>query len=130
MPKEIEEDLRAFIEYISREYHLRDFTIVECSDEQKFLINSLNNINSLLQKNKELEEENKELMKLKKDHNYSVDVVRQNTKLRYELFNSIPKEKIEKLLKTKIIEYDCEDCITGKFVEVEDIEELLKDGGE
>ena len=84
----------------------------------------------MLQKNKELEEENKELMKLKKDHNYSVDVVRQNTKLRYELFNSIPKEKIEKLLKTKIIEYDCEDCITGKFVEVEDIEELLKDGGE
>lgn len=77
-----------------------------------------------------LQEENKELMKLKKDHNYSVDVVRQNTKLRYELFNSIPKEKIEKLLKTKIIEYDCEDCITGKFVEVEDIEELLKDGGE
>lgn len=77
----------------------------------------------------ELEEENKELMKLKKDHSYSVDVVRQNTKLRYELFNSIPKAKVENLLKTKIIEYDCEDCITGKFIEVEDVEELLKYGG-
>lgn len=42
----------------------------------------------------------------------------------------IPKAKVENLLKTKIIEYDCEDCITGKFIEVRDIEELLKDGGE
>jgi FtsZ-binding cell division protein ZapB len=87
-------------------------------------------IQRLQKRIEELEEENKELMKLKKDHSYSVDVVRQNTKLRYELFNSIPKAKVENLLKTKIIEYDCEDCITGKFIEVEDVEELLKDGGE
>lgn len=40
------------------------------------------------------------------------------------------KSEIKKLLKTKFIEYDCEDCITGKFIEVEDVEELLKDGGE
>ena len=44
--------------------------------------------------------------------------------------HSIPKVKVENLLKTKIIEYDCEDCITGKFIEVKDIKELLKDGGE
>lgn len=42
----------------------------------------------------------------------------------------IHKNKIINLLKTRIIEYDCEDCITGKFVEVKDIKELLKDGGE
>ena len=138
MSKEIEEDLRAFIEYISREYHLRDFTIVECSDEQKFLINSLNNINSLLQKNKELEEENKELMKLKKDHNYSVDVVRQNTKLRYELFNSIPKEKIieEKGTRKHIMEEYKRKWAhkDEKYYKAETefnlLQELLKDGGE
>lgn len=60
-------------------------------------------IKNLLNRNKELEEENKELMKLKNDYNYSVDVVRENTKLRYELFHSIPvakvEEKIEKLNK-------------------------------
>lgn len=42
----------------------------------------------------------------------------------------IHKDKIINLIKTKFIEYDCEDCITGKFIEVEDVEELLKDGGE
>lgn len=42
----------------------------------------------------------------------------------------IPKAKLEEMLKTKIIDYDCEDCITGKFIEVKDIKELLKDGGE
>lgn len=37
----------------------------------------------------------KELMKIKEDHNYSVDVVRENTKLRYDLFrkNNELKEK-------------------------------------
>lgn len=40
------------------------------------------------------------------------------------------KSAIKKLIETKRIEYDCEDCVTGNFIEVEDIEKLLKDGGE
>lgn len=48
----------------------------------------------------------KELMKLKKDHSYSVDVVRENTKLRYELFRSIPVEKIEEKMKQIDKEYN------------------------
>ena len=85
-----------------------------------------------------LQEENKELMKLKKDHSYSVDVVRQNTKLRYELFNSIPKEKIieEKGTRKHIMEEYKRKWAhkDEKYYKAETefnlLQELLKDGGE
>lgn len=59
-------------------------------------------LNEVIQR---LQEENKELMKLKKDHNYSVDVVRENTKLRYELHNSVSKNKIENELEIATKKY-------------------------
>lgn len=95
-----------------------------------------------------LQEENRELMKLKENHDYSVDVVRQNTKLRYELFNSIPKEKIEEIIKKLDIdiernkrrksEHNTEqdtDVYSSMLIVYEPetikriLQELLKDGG-
>lgn len=77
-------------------------------------------------------------MKLKENYGYSVDVVRQNTKLKYELFNSIPKAKIieEKGARKYIMEEYKKKWIhkDEKYykteIEFNLLQELLKDGGE
>ena len=51
-------------------------------------------INTSLQHIKHLQKENEELRKLEKDHNYSVQVIIENSKLRYELAHSVNCEKI------------------------------------
>ena len=56
-------------------------------------------INTSLQHIKHLQKENEELRKLEKDHNYSVQVIIENSKLRYELAHSVNCEKIGEKIK-------------------------------
>ena len=85
-----DEDIKTIEQLIDK---CKNCTLQEC-------INCEINYNQV-QAIEKLLKENEELMKLKNDHNYSVDVVRENTKLRYELFHSVSvtkvEEKIEKL---------------------------------
>lgn len=60
--------------------------------------------NLLDEKNEELDrlqKENEEFRKLEKDHNYSVQVIRENSKLRYELAHSVSCDKIRKEIKKR-----------------------------
>lgn len=56
-------------------------------------------IRILMTKFEQLQKENEELRKLEKDHNYSSQVIRENTKLRYELAHSISTDKLEEKIK-------------------------------
>lgn len=58
--------------------------------------------NNLLVKIQELQKENEEFRKLEKDHNYSVPVIRENSKLRYELAHSVSCDKIRENIDNRI----------------------------
>lgn len=80
------------------------------------VITSNKTINTILNLIENLRKENEELKKLNKKHEYSVDIVRENTNLRNQVFN-LEKENEELKLYNNSITSQLEQMTTEKFKE-------------
>lgn len=88
----------------------------DCLDDCNYILA----IYTVTQELDRLQKENEDFRRLEKDLNYSVSVIRENSKLRYELAHSVSCDKISE--KIEYLKLNC-----GNSFVIDALEDLLKE---